>query len=46
MQDLWGLKELIKLNVNKDMNIITTKRLQLNANIVSAILNTQTLRII
>ena len=52
MQDSWqahyqilpiiSLKEFTKLNVNTDMRIKNAKGLELNNNIVSAVLNTQT----
>ena len=40
------LKEFIKLNVNIDIIIKHVKRVELNTNIVSAALNTQTLKMI
>ena len=40
------LKEFMKLNANMDKIIKTVKRAQLNAKIVSVVLNIQTLKII
>ena len=55
-QDLWQahyqtlsivfLKELIKLNVNRDTMIENVKLAELNINIATAFLNTQTLKMI
>ena len=55
VQDLWQiyfqilliilLKEFIKLNANTGTIIINAKRVELNTKIVSAVLNTQTLKI-
>ena len=41
-----SLKEFIKLNVNMDMIIKNAKHVELDTKIVSAILNTQTLKMI
>ena len=41
-----SLKEFIKLNVNMDMIIKNAKHVELDTKIVSAVLNTQTLKMI
>ena len=56
MEDLWEdryeillttfLKEFIKLNVNMDSMIKNVKLVELNTNIVTFFLNTQTLKMI
>ena len=56
MQNLWqthyqifsiiSLKEIIKLHEDMDMIIKNMKKLELNTNVVSAVLNTQILKMI